>query len=156
MLQWRTTTPRLPRPSRFGKVAGRLALCAAACAGTVAAANSDAVAEPLTATAPSAERGRALVANRQQSMCVLCHQVPLPEVRFQGDISTNLAGAGARWSAAQLRLRLVNPRALNPDSIMPAYFTTASRSRVGAAWRDKPILDAQQIEDVIAWLQTLQ
>ncbi|MBL8311072.1 MAG: sulfur oxidation c-type cytochrome SoxX [Burkholderiales bacterium] len=150
--------PRLRRPSRFGAaaVAGRLALCAAAGASTVAATPGDGIAEPLTTTAASAERGRALVANRQQSLCVLCHQVPLPEVRFQGDISTNLAGAGARWSAAQMRLRLVNPRALNPDSIMPAYFTTAPRSRVGVAWRDKPILDAQQIEDVIAWLQTLR
>jgi len=118
-------------------------------------AGVDGLPEPLTATAGNADRGRALVAQRQLSQCLLCHQAPL-EVPFQGDISTNLAGAGARWSAAQLRQRLVNPRKQNPDSIMPAYFETAPRNRVGAAWRDKTILDAQQIEDVIAWLETLR
>ena len=77
-------------------------------------------------------------------------------MQFQGNISTDLAGAGARWTAAQLRQRLVNPRLENPASIMPAYFETAPRTRVGLAWRDKTLLDAQQIEDVIAWLQTLR
>lgn len=118
-------------------------------------ANDDGLLEALTATPGNAERGRALVTQRQVSQCLLCHQAPL-DVPFQGDISTNLAGAGARWSAAQLRQRLVNPRRQNPASIMPAYFETAPRTRVGAAWRGKTILDAQQIEDVIAWLQTLR
>jgi sulfur-oxidizing protein SoxX len=131
------------------------AMAAAPAAAGTATAGEDGLLEPLTATAGSAERGRALVAQRQLSQCLLCHQAPL-EVPFQGDISTNLAGAGARWTAAQLRQRLVNPRRQNPASIMPAYFETAPRNRVGAAWRDKTILDAQQIEDVIAWLQTLR
>ncbi len=121
-----------------------------------AAATGDGLPQPLTATPGDADRGRALVAQRQVSQCVLCHRVPLAEVPFQGNISTDLAGAGARWSAAQLRQRLVNPRLENPASVMPAYFETAPRTRVGAAWRDKTLLDAQQIEDVIAWLQTLR
>ena len=114
------------------------------------------IAASLTGQPGDAMRGRALVANRQVSMCLLCHQTPIAEARFQGDISSNLAGAGTRWTAAQLRLRIVNSRLLNPDSIMPAYYRVEALTRVGAAWRDKPILDAQQIEDVVAWLQTLK
>jgi len=114
----------------------------------------DGVPLPLTTAPASAERGRALVGNRQQSMCLLCHQVPIAEAKFQGDISTDLAGVGARWTAAQLRLRLVDARAVNPSSPMPSYYRPGPLTRVAPAWRDKPLLDAQQIEDVIAWLQT--
>ena len=120
------------------------------------AISDDGIPAALTGPPGDATRGRALVANRQASMCLLCHQTPIAEARFQGDISGNLAGAGARWTAAQLRLRIVNSRLLNPESIMPAYYRVEALTRVGAAWRDKPILDAQQIEDIVAWLQTLK
>jgi sulfur-oxidizing protein SoxX len=114
------------------------------------------IATALTPQAGDSIRGRALVANRQLSMCLLCHQAPIAEARFQGDVSTSLAGVGLRWTAAQLRLRLVNPRLLTPDSVMPAYYRVEGLKRVSGGWRDKPLLDAQQIEDIIAWLQTLQ
>ncbi len=103
-----------------------------------------------------AARGRAIVATRQQGLCLLCHAGPIPEERFQGNLAPDLAGAGARWSVAQLRLRLVDARRLNPDSIMPAYYRTDGLTRVGRAWEGKPILDAQQIEDVVAYLATLR
>ncbi len=103
-----------------------------------------------------AARGRAIAASRSQGLCLLCHSGPVPEERFQGNLAPDLAGAGARWNAAQLRLRLVNPQHFNPDSIMPAYYRTEGLTRVGARWQGRPILDAQQIEDVIAWLMTLR
>ncbi|MBX9960158.1 MAG: sulfur oxidation c-type cytochrome SoxX [Burkholderiaceae bacterium] len=103
-----------------------------------------------------AARGRAIAASRSQGLCLLCHSGPVPEERFQGNLAPDLAGAGTRWNAAQLRLRLVNPQHFNPDSIMPAYYRSAGFTRVGARWQDRPILDAQQIEDVIAWLMTLR
>ena len=103
-----------------------------------------------------AARGRALVASRQQGLCLLCHRGPIPEERFQGNLAPDLAGAGARWSSAQLRLRLVDARRLNPDSIMPAYHRTQGLTRVGTAWLGKPLLSAQQIEDVVAFLATLR
>lgn len=103
-----------------------------------------------------AARGRAIAASRSQGLCLLCHSGPVPEERFQGNLAPDLAGAGARWSAAQLRLRLVNPQHFNPDSVMPAYYRTESLTRVGTRWQGRPILDAQQIEDVIAWLLTLR
>ena len=109
------------------------------------------------ASAPGdAVKGRAIVGNRQIGMCMLCHQAPIAEDRFQGDISTNLAGVGARWTVPQLRLRIVNSRQINPASVMPAYYRTDGLERVTASARSKPILDAQQIEDVIAWLASLK
>ena len=103
-----------------------------------------------------ASRGRDIVTNRQVGMCQLCHQIPMSNDRFEGNIATNLAGAGARWTAPQLRLRIVDSRRVNAESVMPAYFKAQSLNRVGANWRDKPILNAQQVEDVVAWLASLK
>jgi L-cysteine S-thiosulfotransferase len=115
----------------------------------------DAIPEPLSAMPGDAVRGRAIVADRSQGLCLLCHTAPIAEERFQGDIAPDLKGAGARWSQGQLRLRLVDPRQLNADSVMPSYHSVLNRVRVGASWQGKTILSAQQVEDVLAYLQTL-
>lgn len=116
----------------------------------------DAIAQSLTGQPGDAARGRAIVANRQVGLCLLCHSGPFPEERFQGDLAPTLAGAGARWSEGQLRLRIVDARRLQPHSIMPAYYRVDGVHRPGAAWRDRTILSAQQIEDVVAFLRTLR
>ena len=116
----------------------------------------DGLPEALEGAVGDAARGRAIVASRQAGLCLLCHGGPIPEERFQGNLAPDLAGAGKRWSTAQLRLRLVDPRRLNPDSIMPAYYRSTGLTRVGRAWEGKPILNAQQIEDVVAYLATLK
>jgi len=115
----------------------------------------DTVPASLTGTAGDVARGRALVADRS-STCVLCHNGPFPEQQFQGDLAPNLAGAGGRWSEGQLRLRLVDASRLNPATIMPSYYRVDGLDRVGAAWRDKPILSAEQIEDMVAYLASLR
>ncbi|HEX7438297.1 MAG TPA: sulfur oxidation c-type cytochrome SoxX [Caldimonas sp.] len=116
----------------------------------------DAIPQPLTAMPGDAARGRAIVANRQVGLCLLCHTGPFPEERFQGNLAPDLAGAGARWSEGQLRLRLVDGRRLSPQTIMPSYHRTEGLERVGSAWKDRPVLAAQQIEDVVAFLATLR
>ncbi len=120
------------------------------------AVRGDAIEAPLDGRIGDAARGRAIVANRQLGLCLLCHSAPIAEERFQGDLAPSLAGAGARWSTGQLRLRMVDPQRVAPGTIMPAYYRTEGLRQVGAAWRGKPLLDAQQIEDVVAWLATLK
>ena len=116
----------------------------------------DGIPVALTTQPGDAARGREIAANRQVGLCVLCHQLPMAADRFQGDIATSLAGAGARWTAPQLRLRIVDSRRVNADSVMPSYYKLNGLTRVGANWRDKPILNAQQVEDVVAWLASLK
>src|SRR5476649_700185 len=101
------------------------------------------------------ERGRAIVVARQNT-CLLCHSGPFPEQRFQGNLSPDLKGTGARWNEGQLRLRMVDASRLNPQTIMPSYYRVDGLSRVATAWRGKPILGAEQIEDVVAYLATLR
>jgi len=133
-----------------------LLLCAAAQAEPPYRVVGDGIPQSLTATPGDAARGRAIVANRQSGLCLLCHSAPIAEERFQGNLATDLAGAGARWSEAQLRLRIVDARRLNPLTPMPAYHRTDSLQRVGAAWRGQPVLSAQQVEDVVAYLRSLR
>ena len=106
--------------------------------------------------AGDALRGQAIVAGRQLGLCLLCHSAPLGDVRTQGNLAPNLAGAGSRWSAAQLRQRIANSRSLNPESIMPAYARVEGLNRVGSAWSGQALLNDQQIDDVVAYLMTLQ
>ena len=104
----------------------------------------------------NAARGRAIVADRQVGLCLLCHSGPFPEERFQGELAPSLAGAGARWSEDELRMRLVDPARLNPKTIMPSYYKAEGLERVAPAFRGKTILSAEQIEDVVAYLATLK
>jgi sulfur-oxidizing protein SoxX len=115
----------------------------------------DAIPESLMGVAGDATRGRALVVDRA-STCILCHSGPFPETRFQGDLAPNLKGAGSRWSEGQLRLRLVDASSLNPATIMPSYYRVEGLLRVGQSWRGKPILSAEQIEDLVAYLASLR
>ena len=116
----------------------------------------DGIPAPLAGFPGDAARGRAIVADRQKGLCVLCHSGPFPELRFMGNLAPDLAGAGARWTAAQLRLRLVDPWRLAPDSIMPAYHRIDGLARVAPAQQGRPILSPGEIEDVVAYLLTLR
>jgi L-cysteine S-thiosulfotransferase len=117
--------------------------------------SGDAITESLTGKAGEPVRGRALVVERA-STCILCHSGPFPEEKFQGDLAPSLAGSGSRWSEGQLRLRLVDASRLNPATIMPSYYRLDGLQRVGPAWRGRPILSAEQIEDIVAYLATLR
>jgi sulfur-oxidizing protein SoxX len=128
----------------------------AAAPAQLARAADDAIDQPLTDVAGNAARGREIVVNRQVGLCLLCHTAGFAGEQSQGNLAPDLAGAGARWSAAQLRLRLVDSRRLNPQTIMPSYYRSDALVRVGANWQGKPVLSAQQIEDVVAFLGTLQ
>ncbi|MFO1081708.1 MAG: sulfur oxidation c-type cytochrome SoxX [Reyranellaceae bacterium] len=136
--------------------AGLLAIVLSASAIVSAAASAeDGLATPL-APAGDPARGRAIVANRTVGLCLLCHSAPIAEERFQGNLAPSLAGAGTRWSEAQLRLRIVDAARLNPDTIMPPYFRTEGLVHVARPFAGRTLLSAQQVEDVVAWLATLK
>ena len=116
----------------------------------------DAIPESLTGAPGDPARGRAIVANRQVGICLLCHSGPFPEERFQGDLAPSLAGAGSRSTEGQLRLRIVDASRLNSATIMPPYYRADGLTRVAANFRGQPVLTAEQIEDVVAFLTTLR
>lgn len=116
----------------------------------------DAIPKSLTGGAADPVRGRAILINRQAGLCLLCHSGPFPEERFQGTLGPSLAGVGARYSIGQLRLRLVDQSRINPQTIMPPFYRTEGLTRVAPSYRGKPILSAQQVEDVVAFLATLK
>ena len=132
-------------------------LCAgllAFCLGTVFA--DEGMPASLTGAKGNASQGRAIVANRQVGLCLLCHSGPFPEERFQGDLAPDLKGVGARLSEGQIRLRIVDSTKLNPQSIMPAYHRSEGLTRVAPTFRGKTVLTAEQIEDVVAYLSSLK
>ena len=115
----------------------------------------DTIPKSLTGLPGDPARGRAIVIKRENT-CLLCHSGPFPEERFQGNLAPDLKGAGARWSEGELRLRLVDATRLNAATIMPSYYRLDGLNRVAPAWRGKPVLTAEQIEDVVTYLRTLK
>lgn len=145
------------------RLRGWIAVCAAVagCAATARDADvpyqveGDAIHERLAPAPGDAARGRTVVAGRD-SNCLLCHAVPDAGVRFMGNVGPTLAGVGERLTEGQLRLRVVDSMLLNRDTIMPSYFRVKGLSQVAEPWRGKPVLTAQQVEDVVAYLLTLR
>jgi L-cysteine S-thiosulfotransferase len=111
---------------------------------------------PLTAEAGDTNRGRNVFLDRDKGHCILCHAVPEPSVRFSGDLGPPLHGVGARLSVAQLRFRVIDASRLSPDTIMPAYHRSEDLNRVAPEVKGKPILSAQEVEDIVAYLATLK
>ena len=141
-------------------LAGMLALAAPVAAEEPGLASftvvGDTIPDPLTGQRGDPARGRTIVTHRQTGLCLLCHSGPFPEERFQGTIAPDLAGAGSRSSEGQLRLRMVDSARVNPATIMPSYHRIDGFARVAPAWRGKPVLTAEQVEDVVAFLMTLK
>lgn len=119
--------------------------------------DGDAIRNPLGGYAGNVARGRAIVLDRSNGNCLICHTVPNePSELFQGTIGPGLAGVGARLSPGQIRLRLVDQRRLNPATVMPPYHRVEGLVRVAPRFAGRPVLEAQQIEDVVAYLASLK
>ena len=116
---------------------------------------ADSIPASLTGAKGDPARGRAIVANRQVGLCLLCHSGPFPEERFQGNLAPDLRNA-ARLTEGEIRQRIVDPTKANPQSIMPAYYKSEGLARVAPAYRGKTVLTAEQIEDIVAYLLTLK
>jgi len=113
-------------------------------------------AAPLTEVPGDAQRGRDVFLDRDAGHCLLCHQVEQLDAPFQGNLGPDLSDIGNRLSTAELRERIVDPTRMNPETVMPAYYRTRDLRQVGTAYLGKPILNAQQVEDVVTFVSTLK
>ncbi|MFC5069646.1 sulfur oxidation c-type cytochrome SoxX [Flaviflagellibacter deserti] len=120
------------------------------------AVSGDTIPVSLTGRPGDPANGLRLIMDRHRSLCVLCHMGPFPEPHLQGNLAPDLTGVGSRLSEAQIRLRVVDAKALNPASLMPSYLKTTDNPGTAPAWRGKTILDPAEIEDIVAYLVTLK
>lgn len=109
----------------------------------------------LTGAAGDAVNGKKVAINRKKGNCLACHEMPIPEQQFHGQIGPSLEGIGSNQNAAELRMRMVDSKAINADTMMPSFLMTGQH-RVLKKFQGKSILDAQEIEDVIAYLLTIK
>ena len=116
----------------------------------------DGIPAPLAGAQGNAERGRALLVERAAANCLLCHAVSDPSMRVAGNLAPSLDGVGRRLSVAQLRLRVADIQRVDSTTVMPSYYRVEGLDRVAAEYRGKPILDARQVEDLVAYLGTLK
>lgn len=104
-----------------------------------------------------AQRGKAIVTDSYQGNCLACHQLPIPGIEAYGTIGPPLQGLASRMTEAQIRLRVVDTRNINPMSIMPGFYRDPRLiNRPGKRYRGRTFLTAQQVEDVIAYMVTLK
>ena len=116
----------------------------------------EAVPRPLAGLSGRPERGRNIVADRRKGNCLICHAIPSLDVPFQGEIGPSLAGLSRRLNEGEIRLRVIDQSRINPATVMPPYYRIEDLRAVAPAYRGKPALKAQEIEDVVAYLLTLK
>ncbi len=115
-----------------------------------------AIAKSLTGKPGNVKNGRKLAINRKKGNCLACHVMPIPEQPFQGNVGPPLKGVASRLSAGEVRLRIVNPKMLNPNTIMPAFYRKAGFVRVMKKFKGKTMLSASDVEDLVAYTMTLK
>jgi sulfur-oxidizing protein SoxX len=118
--------------------------------------DGDAIPNSLSGNPGDPLRGKSMVTSRQTGLCILCHAGPFPEERFQGNLAPDLRLSIANFNAPQLRARLVDAGRFKPNTIMPSYFKIDHLNRVAPQFSGKTVLGAQDIEDIIAYLLTIQ
>ena len=117
---------------------------------TAAKSTVDGMPATKSAATANVERGRKLLLNRQDTGCILCHVVP--GFKDGGDMGPSLVGVGQRLSPELLRQRIADPRVINPQTFMPAYFSTKGLQNVAKPLKGKTVLTEQALEDIISYL----
>ena len=164
----KTRAASLPRPPNLapGPRLSRVARCCAALLGlwlstTVAddppgyRIENFAIPESLTGRPGDPARGERIVRDPDKATCLICHAMPIEGEPDPGNIGPPLAGVASRYSTGELRLRLVDPKRLNPETVMPSYYARDGLHRVAPEYQGRSIYTASEIEDVIAYLLTL-
>ena len=123
-----------------------------------------AVEASLTGQPGNPENGAKIAVNRGLGNCVACHAVSaLDNAPFHGEVGPPLDGVGGYRSEAELRGIIANAKHTFEGTVMPAFYKTSGFVRPGDGYTGKaapetisPILAAQDVEDVVAFLMTLQ
>ena len=116
-----------------------------------------AIKKPLGGFNGNAQRGRKIVINQDKGNCLACHKLPIPEESFHGTVGPPLQGIASRYTKEQIRLRVADEQKVIPTTIMPGFYKNPKENnRVDDSFWGKPVLTAQETEDVIAYLMTLK
>lgn len=118
--------------------------------------DSNSIPDSLTGKPGDPVKGRQTAIHRKKGNCLACHTLPVPEQPFHGEVGPALNDVAGRLSEGEIRLRIVNPKYANPDTIMPAFYKTDGLHMVQKKWTGKPMLTAEEVEDIVAYLMTLK
>ena len=118
--------------------------------------DKNSIPKSLTGKLGDPKNGRAVAINRRKGNCLGCHKMPIPEQPFHGLVGPDLAGVASRLSEGQIRLRVVDSKVVNPDTIMPAFYRASGFHRVLKKFDGKTVISAQEVEDIVAYLMTLK
>ena len=99
--------------------------------------------------------GKKLFVSRKVN-CLSCHTAPIDEEKFQGNFGPPLKKIGFTYSKDELRLRIINPKLINPNTIMPAYYVKVKNPRTPKKYFNRTILIAQEVEDLVEYLHSLK
>jgi L-cysteine S-thiosulfotransferase len=116
----------------------------------------DTIVRSLTGKPGDAKMGQETALSRERGNCAICHVLPASDEKLHGNVGPSLKGVADRLSEGQIRLRVVDARRVNPGSIMPSYFRIDGLKRVAPVYAGKPVLTADEIEDIVAFLVTLR
>ena len=116
------------------------------------------IAESLTGQDGDPVAGKKWFVGRKLGNCLACHvSKDAKDEQFHGEVGPELDGVAERYEEAQLRAIVVNSKAVfGKQTLMPAFYKDAGFNRVGKKFAGKTILNAQQVEDIVAYLQTLK
>jgi sulfur-oxidizing protein SoxX len=115
------------------------------------------IARSLTGSIGDPARGRIVLVDKDKGNCLACHRVPaLSEEPAQGDLGPNLNGVGGRFTEAQLRQIMVDPKVLFPNTVMPAFHIVPDFQRIPRNLAGNTVLAPGEVEDVIAFLKDLR
>ncbi|WP_262047490.1 sulfur oxidation c-type cytochrome SoxX [Bradyrhizobium sp. Bra78] len=118
---------------------------------------NDSLPKSLSGAPGNADAGKKVFLARTLGNCLACHQVTsLKSEEFHGEFGPSLDGVAGRYTEAQLRLIVADPKLIFTDTVMPAFYKNEGLSRVRPEFAGKTILSAAQVEDVVAFLETLK
>jgi sulfur-oxidizing protein SoxX len=118
--------------------------------------DGESIPDSLTGKAGDPVKGRETAIHRKKGNCLACHALPAPEQPYHGEVGPDLNEVAGRLSEGEIRLRIVNPKYANPATIMPAFYKTEGLHMVQKKWQGKPMLTAEEVEDIVAYLMTLK